>query len=80
MVQVNLGKALPQPFFEVTADVEFNLYTLKNPKKPQVVSPHNLTTILASNYNPNVPTRFFIHGWQERGNMKKHFTEGKQLI
>lgn len=55
----------------------FELYTLKNPKKPQIISPSNLTTVTSSNFKKNLPTRIYIHGWRESGRMKRYLNEGK---
>lgn len=59
-------------------DVTFELYTLKNKHKPQVLLPGNLLTIETSNFNGSLPTRIYIHGFLEfAGNMKSHFNDGK---
>lgn len=73
-------EAQAQPYFHVTDDVTFELFTLKNPYNAQIISPSNLTSITDSNLNPNVPTRISIHGWQERGAMRKAFLDGKFTV
>lgn len=81
--RVNLAEAMAQvqPFFLVENDVTFELYTLKNKINPQILSMDNITSITESNFNKNVPTRIYIHGWQEYGGiMKKCFNDGKLLI
>ncbi|XP_055859351.1 pancreatic lipase-related protein 2-like [Episyrphus balteatus] len=44
--------------------VDFHLYTRKNPKKSQKISPTDLKGLKKSNFNSNHPTRIIIHGWQ----------------
>ncbi|XP_055844679.1 phospholipase A1-like [Episyrphus balteatus] len=43
--------------------VDFHLYTRKNPKKSQKISPDNLKSLKKSNFNSDNPTRIIIHGW-----------------
>lgn len=77
--KVNLAEARAQiqPFFLASDEVTFELYTLKNPSKPQWLSMSNVSSITESNLNPKVPTRFSIHGWQERGTMRNTFLDGE---
>lgn len=76
--RVNLAEAEIQPYFLVEEDVSFELYTLKNQATPQILSMNNITSITASNFNKKIPTRIYIHGWQEYGgNMKHTFNDGK---
>lgn len=80
IARVNLTEAMAQlqPFFFVEHDVTFELYTLKNQIAPQILSMDNITSITTSNFNKDLPTRIYIHGWQEYGgNMKKCFNDGK---
>lgn len=80
IARVNLTEAMEmiQPYFQLEQDVKFELYSLKNPNKPQILSLDDLNTITTSNFNKNVPTRIFIHGWQEYGNsLRNIFTDGK---
>lgn len=68
----------PQLYFTAEADVTFELYTLQNVIKPQIISILNTTTVTSSNFNKTHPTRIYIHGFQEYGgNMKKCFNDGK---
>lgn len=78
-IPVKLANALSQPelYFNVENDVLFELYTLKNKQEPQILSPQNISTITSSHFNKTLPTRIYIHGWQEyAGNMKKCFNDG----
>lgn len=80
MHRVNMDDEMSQvqPFFLAEQDVSFELYTLKNQNTPQILSTENITTITSSNFNKKVPTRIYIHGWQERfGSMKKCLNDGK---
>lgn len=79
-INVTEASLQAQPYFEVEQEVAFELFTLKNPNKVQILSLNNITSITASNFNKKVPTRIFIHGWQEySGTLKKIFIEGKIL-
>lgn len=63
--------------FNPETGVEFQLFTLTNPSEPQVISPLNLTTIEASNFNASNPTRFFAHGWKSNGSLIDKFADGE---
>lgn len=65
-----------QSDFVVNDVVTFELYTLKNPLIPEILSPYIVQTIKSSNLNRTIPTRFYIHGWQEYGNMRSRFNDG----
>lgn len=54
------------PYFPIAFVVRFELYTRDNIEVPQLLSPDN-DTLLQTNYDPNRPTRMFIHGWNTRG-------------
>lgn len=54
------------PFFAANKDTRFQLFTLKNPTEPQLLLLDNSTTIEESNFNHNLDTRIFIHGWYEK--------------
>ncbi|XP_055300053.1 inactive pancreatic lipase-related protein 1-like [Sitodiplosis mosellana] len=78
ITRVNLAEAMAQvePYFSVEQDVTFELYTLKNKITPQILLMDNVTSITASNFNRNVPTRIYVHGFLEYGgNMKKIFND-----
>lgn len=51
------------PFFDANKDTFFKLFTLKNPTTPQLLLLDNSTTDKKSNFNPELDTRIFIHGW-----------------
>lgn len=51
------------PFFDVAQDVRFELYTLKNPTVPQILTLNNYTTVKHSNFNWWHQTRILVHGW-----------------
>lgn len=51
------------PFFDVTQDVRFELYTPKNPTVPQILTLNNYTTVKQSNFNWWHQTRILVHGW-----------------
>lgn len=79
-IPVNVAKFLasPRPFFDVNSDVEFDLYTLKNKEEPQILVLGDVESIKSSNFNKNVPTRIYVHGWQEHGStMKRTFNDGE---
>lgn len=82
-IPVNIEAAFSQPqlLFTVENDVVFELYTMKNKHKPQILSAGDISTITSSNFNKTLPTRIYIHGWQEyAGIMKKYFNEGMTFI
>lgn len=55
----------PQLYYNAMAEVSFELYTLKNPTKAQIILPEDIKSITESNLNPNIPTRIIIHGTME---------------
>lgn len=79
-IPVNVAKLLanPQPLFDVNSDVKFDLYTLKNREEPQVLVLGDVESIKSSNFNKSLPTRIYVHGWQEHGStMKNMFNDGE---
>lgn len=79
--RVNKTLALEQvqPFFSVEESVQFELYTLENPHKPDILIPDDTGSIKTSHLNKNRPTRIYVHGWQEwAGLMKGIFKKGEQ--
>lgn len=79
-VPVNIESAFSQPqlLFNVDNDVVFELYTQKNKNEPQILTMRNISSFTTSNFNGSLPTRIYIHGWQEYvGTMKKYFNDGK---
>lgn len=49
--------------FDASRDVQFELYTPKNPNQPQLLTLDNYTTVAQSNFNWRYNTRILIHGW-----------------
>lgn len=76
-IKVEDAMKQPVPFFNVNNDVKFDLYTLLNPKVPQIINLHNVSSIKQSNFNPNLPTRIVIHGWYTKGALARIFTDGE---
>lgn len=73
----SLGMELqPKQFFVVENDVQIDLYTLKNPTEPQILVINDTNSIKESNFNPEVPTRIFIHGFQSEGELRDSLTDG----
>ena len=64
--------------FDVNRDVQFDLYTLRNPTKPQILKINDANSIDKSNFNRDLPTRIFIHGWQGIKIFAKVLTTGKK--
>lgn len=76
--RVKVEDAMKQeiPFFNVDNGVVFELYTLSNPNEPQIITLNDVHSLEQSNFNPNVPTRIIIHGWNSQGTMTPVFTDG----
>ncbi|XP_059608068.1 pancreatic lipase-related protein 2-like [Phlebotomus argentipes] len=53
----------PESFFNPETDTHFHLYTQNSPNNFQIVERNNPASLAASNFNPNHPTKFLIHGW-----------------
>ncbi|XP_043280757.1 pancreatic lipase-related protein 2 isoform X2 [Venturia canescens] len=51
---------------ELDRDVEYQLYTRRNPLRPQILKPSNPWSLKRSNFDKNVPTVVYIHGYGER--------------
>jgi len=64
---INVVGRIKNPFFDAYKDVEFELYTQKNPEKHQRVIIDNFDSLKASNFNPQHPTRLIIHGAKTNG-------------
>jgi pimeloyl-ACP methyl ester carboxylesterase len=63
----NVFEEEPEPFFNGAEDMEFRLFTRSNAATPQIIQILNPSSVLNSNFNPNHPTRFIIHGWNNNG-------------
>merc|ERR1712137_156269 len=50
------------------SDIVFELFTRQNPTEPQLLKLDDPKGVLASNFDPNLPTRFFAHGWNADAN------------
>lgn len=61
---------------QVEKTIIVELYSLKNPNTTQHLNHTNLSSIADSHFNASLPTRLCIHGWQSRGEFKKHAIEG----
>uniref|UniRef100_A0A1Q3FSM0 Putative pancreatic triacylglycerol lipase n=1 Tax=Culex tarsalis TaxID=7177 RepID=A0A1Q3FSM0_CULTA len=57
----------PEKLFTPAQDTIFRLYTRANPTTPQVLVLNNAASVAESNFNPDHPTRFIIHGWNNDG-------------
>mgnify|MGYP002655352987 CR=1 FL=1 len=51
------------PNFNAEVDIVFLLYTRNNPTVGQRIFFNDLGSVQNSNFNPNHPTRFTVHGW-----------------
>ncbi|XP_063985388.1 phospholipase A1 [Diachasmimorpha longicaudata] len=51
---------------EVDHDIQFQLYTKKNPMRPNILKLGNPRSLRNSNFDPTNPTVIFIHGYAER--------------
>ncbi|XP_037033399.1 lipase member I-like [Bradysia coprophila] len=56
-----------EPLFDPVADTHFRLFTRLNPNSGQLIVVNNNAQLAASNFNPALPTRFMIHGWNGGG-------------
>ncbi|XP_055538344.1 pancreatic triacylglycerol lipase-like [Wyeomyia smithii] len=61
-----------EPFFNAESDIIFRLYTRSNPNDEQVLVWSDPSTVQNSNFNPNHPTRFTVHGWNNDGSSAVH--------
>lgn len=76
-MSLSLGNFELIKYFNVSTDVQFHLYTLKNPIIPQILSINNTNSFDESNFNYEVPTRILVHGFQSKGELRKTLSEGK---
>lgn len=63
------------PYFPIRSAVRFELYTRDNPNEPQLLSHCNESSLTNTSYDPNRPTRMFIHGWNSKGALTPFFTD-----
>lgn len=65
---------------EDNADVEKSIIvevmSLKEPNLTQILNHGNLSSIGDTHFDSTLPTRLFIHGFQSKGEMKKHLVRG----
>lgn len=75
--RVPLDQAPKEPalFFTVEKDVRFELFTHKNPIKPSLLVLDDYQSVKNSNFNPEYPTRFLVHGWNSEGLLTPRFAD-----
>jgi len=56
-----------EPLFNARNDMVFRLFTRLNPTISRTVRIDNNADLSGSNFNPNNPSRYHIHGWQGGG-------------
>jgi len=61
VVDANPLQVDSEPFFNPSTDIQYHLFTRHNPTTSQRLT-SDINTVLNSNWNPNNPTRFIIHG------------------
>lgn len=74
-VDVDAVMSEPFPYFPISVNVLFELFTPLNPDEPQIITHSNETSLRQSNFNPAYPTRILIHGWNSRGSLTPRFAE-----
>lgn len=84
-VDIEQAKNVSDPYFSVENDIRFELFTPKNPTKPQILVYNNYTTVKKSNFNWWYPTRILIHGWMSEGMLapkfaNAYFVRGKHKV
>lgn len=57
----------------IGSDIIFKLYTPKNPGKSQKLILNDKQVLKKSNFNPKLPTRIFIHGFNSDGKLIRKF-------
>lgn len=67
LIDINSVDMTAEPLFDAYNDVVFRLWTRANPTEGHIVRIHDNAQLLASNFNPNLPTRFHSHGWNGGG-------------
>ncbi|XP_026466401.1 phospholipase A1-like [Ctenocephalides felis] len=65
-LRANPNEYEPLIKFDPNKHVHFQLYTRKNPKKPQLLVPKDLSTVKKSNFDPAKHTFFISHGWKNK--------------
>lgn len=70
---------LPKFWININEDVTFNLYSLKNPLVPQTLKINDIKSIDESRFDPEIPTRIFIHGYFSLGQIRRTFIDGKNI-
>jgi len=71
--------------YDAYRDMQFYLFTRKNPDKYQLVKIDDVNSLKESNFNPKNPTRLIIHGWGGNGEVdgpialpkKEYFEKGE---
>ncbi|XP_062533323.1 pancreatic triacylglycerol lipase-like [Armigeres subalbatus] len=72
-VNIPEGENEVEPHFNPEADVVFRMFTRRNPVHAQTISWDDPSSISNSNFNPDHPTRFLIHGWVEGQDATLHW-------
>ncbi|XP_055316132.1 inactive pancreatic lipase-related protein 1-like [Sitodiplosis mosellana] len=56
-------------------DVIFKLFTLKNPSQPQDLILYDRNILNKTNFDPKLPTRILIHGWNSKIDLMGKFAD-----
>lgn len=67
LVDINDVDTENEPLFNANNDMIFRLFTRLNPTISRTIRINNNADLSGSNFNPNNPSRYHIHGWQGGG-------------
>lgn len=51
------------PHFDIPNEVTFTVFTRQNPTVGQLIRFDDMSSVRASNFIPNAPTKLIVHGW-----------------
>lgn len=74
---MKLAMTSPQPLFEVSTGVLFELYTRTNPTVPHLINVTDLSSLSRSPFNAAHPTRIAVHGWRSDGEIYRQLCDGR---
>lgn len=80
LMDLNPIEVSVEPFFNAETDITFLLTTQRNPIVGQRIFWNDMESVRNSNFNPNNPTRFTVHGWNGDGDASVNWRVAERLF
>jgi pancreatic triacylglycerol lipase len=79
LIDLNPIESSVEPLFNPETEIVFILRTLSNLEGERIFW-NDMNSVRNSNYNPNNPTRFTVHGWHGSGDASVNWRVAQRLF